>query len=36
MKRAFAEFDRAGLSAERRRASVIARFKPRVGQKANV
>jgi hypothetical protein len=36
MKRAFAEFDRAGFSAKRRRASVIARFKPRVGQKANV
>jgi hypothetical protein len=36
MKRAFAEFDRAGLSAERRRASIIGRFKPRVGQKANV
>jgi hypothetical protein len=36
MKRAFAEFDRAGLSAERRRDSIIARFKRRVGQKADV
>jgi hypothetical protein len=36
MKRAFAEFDRAGLSAEQRRASIINRFKARAGQKANV
>jgi hypothetical protein len=36
MKRVFAEFDRGGLSAERRRASIITRFKPRAGHKANV
>jgi hypothetical protein len=36
MKRAFAEFDRTGLSAERRRKSIINRFKQRAGQKASV
>jgi len=36
MKRAFAEFDRAGLSAKRRRASIISKFKPRAGRKVNV
>jgi hypothetical protein len=36
MKRAFAEFDRDGLSPERRRASIISKFKPRAGRKAYV
>ena len=36
MKRAFAEFDRAELSAEERRRSIIGRFKRGAGQKANV
>lgn len=36
MKREFAEFDRAGLSAERRRESIIQRFKRGAGHKANV
>jgi hypothetical protein len=36
MKRAFAEFDRAGLSAEERRRSIIGRFKRGAGHKANV
>jgi hypothetical protein len=36
MKRAFAEFDRAGLSAEKRRESIIGRFKRGAGRKANV
>jgi hypothetical protein len=31
MKRAFAEFDRVGLSAEQRRQSIIDRFKGRAG-----
>jgi hypothetical protein len=29
MKRTFAEFDRAGLSADKRRRSIIARFTTR-------
>jgi hypothetical protein len=36
MKQAFAAFDRAGLSAEERRRSIIGRFKRGPGQKANV
>jgi hypothetical protein len=36
MKREFAEFDRAGLSAERRRESIIGRFRRHAGHKANV
>jgi hypothetical protein len=36
MKRAFAEFDRAGLSAEERRESIIGRFTHRARQKADV
>jgi len=36
MKRAFAEFDRAGLSAEERRQSIIGRFHRRVVRKADV
>jgi hypothetical protein len=31
MKRAFAEFDRQGLSAAERRRSIIGRFKGRAG-----
>jgi hypothetical protein len=36
MKRAFAEFDRAGLLAEQRRASIINKFRPRAGHEVNV
>src|SRR5262249_60530787 len=36
MKRAFVQFDRAGLSAEERRDLIIGMFKASVGQGANV